>query len=233
MPRWFISEPAVLKLWSLEGHSQQPLPPGPVESTWQMEVVLLQKAGCSRSAGGAAAGVGKGRAGTFRAKGSEGAQLLGGQCHLVTTKAQKHTVEGREKAGPPPWQTGWRKGEGKSAKQNPRAEGQQALRARAPPLPWRGQRASQAGAWGTRGPHSTGSRFPLPRPGSALLSELRNLRTAELGKAKEFSHKARVQTKSRQRYKPCRKPGKKRAIKKNRKPFSRESGVPGPQRYGS
>lgn len=193
-----------------------------------MELVLLQKAGCSRSAGDAAAGVGKGRAGTFCAKGPEGAQLLGGQCHLVTTKAQKHTVEGREKAGPPLWQTGWRK-EGKSAKRNPRAEGQQALHAGAPPLPWRGQRASQAGAWGTRAPHSTGGCFPLPRPGSALLSELKNLRTAELGKAKEFSRKARVQTKSRQRYKPCRKPGKKRAMKKIQNPFPERVESQGPR----
>lgn len=53
----------------------------------------------------------------FQFKGSEATQLLGDQSRLVTSLAHEDTVEGRDKADPPFWQTGPRKGKGKSTKE--------------------------------------------------------------------------------------------------------------------
>ena len=160
------------KLWHLEGHSWWPPLPGPVTSTWQTEagvhtsgrrIQLLRRwfrRGCRK-------GQCEPR---FQFKGPDSAQLLGGPSRLVTTQAHEDTVEGRDKAGPPLWQTGRRKGEGKSTKEAKSREGAEEQEATvlrvAAPLFCRGRSATLMGQ-GCRAPMPSGPWEPgTPKQGS-------------------------------------------------------------------
>lgn len=108
----------MLKLQNSEGHSWLLLP-GPAVRTWRQELVFTCKAEeSSFPIGHSAAVVEKASVSPqFQFKGSEPTQLLGGQSRLVISLAHEDTVEGRDKADPPFWQIGQRKGKGKSTKE--------------------------------------------------------------------------------------------------------------------
>lgn len=158
----------------------------------------------------------------FQFKGSETTQLLGGQSRLVTSLAHEDTVEGRDKADPPFWQTGQRKGKGKSTKEVKSRRSRQGECSIQAPLSMVSPGAPSFLQQPSRLPHSQGHR--APRPGGPrewgtlqlwfLLRNLKNLKIGVCRERLEFSSRAMVQTINRQIHKPCRKTEKKRGDKK-------------------
>lgn len=222
----------MLKLQNLEGRSW-PLLPGPAVSTWWQELVFTCKAEeSSFPIDHSAAVVEKASVSPqFQFKGSEATQLLGGQSHLVTSLAHEDTVEGRDKADPPFWQTGQRKGKGKSTKEvksgRSRQEQCSIQRSSQHGLP-RGplfpaaaiESSSQPGSQSTQAQGSSGMGYPAAL-GQPLLRNLKNLKIGVCRERLVLSSGAMVQTINRQIHKPCRKTEKKRGDKNA---FEREQG---------